>query len=165
MAPDPESTFGLQLILAEEMREARSGGSNEGGLAPLARGREPPAREAFIIDQNNHTDDRPFHIKDTSGRSLPVEGRGELKTALVVAGSKDYDIVMRVDGVEVVDNSFANLQDDSTELERLSAYERGDGKSVFHASGYEFNQSVDVVIVPGKSITFDRLRAEIDLLR
>lgn len=148
-----ERPFGEELILAEaRQREQASETAKR-------------QRELVIIERESFTTADRFVVQDEHGE-FPIDGPGTLDTLLLVADVDTFGIEIVVDGRHVVNDSFSNLQDDSPELERLSAYQRGsDDQFVFAAADYPFQQRLHARIHPSESTTFDRQRAEVDVVR
>lgn len=145
--------FGRELIIAEEAvrDEGESVAVDRSEVVPIQR-EDFTATVGFV-----------FH---EPGTSMPIDGPGTLVNATLIAETSDFRVTLDVDGREVVADTFEGLMTHSAALERISAYQRNsDDNYVFVASGYEFQDAVNVAIVPDDSLTVRLQRAEIDVVR
>lgn len=156
-----ELTFGERLILAEETeRAAAPTPADDRVILP-----DPDRRETVVIERRSFTTADSFHFKEP-GRELPIDGPGSLVQLLVAVDSDQFDVFVEADDEVLVSDAFTDLQDLSSEFNRISAFQQaGGGDFIFSVKNYEFQHTFDAVIQPNQSMTFARQRAEIDLVR
>ena len=91
---------------------------------------------------------------------MPVEGPGRVKQLMVLAREKNFAVTVEVDRKAVVDGTFTELQELSTEFTDVAAYEKN-GEYLVNVTNYPFREQLKLAVAPGEEITFSELRAEI----
>lgn len=146
-------SFGLDLILAEEVRRERQQQSDDSG----GDSGSTPDNRTFVYETEDETLGSRFSISpDGMGQHIP--GPGTLDSLLLVADSTDYGISVQTDTAVVLDHGFDTLKEFSSEFSTVAAYERQDGLSVLSVSGLQYQQWLSVAARPNEEITFDRIR-------
>lgn len=94
--------------------------------------------------------------------SSPIQGQGVLKSFLVVVDSDQFQPFVEIDNSDVIREPFTEIQQVSSELEDISAYEDS-GKFVFSIQDYPFQDFASVGIKPEEvPITIERIRVELE---
>jgi hypothetical protein len=120
----------LAIILAEELREGV-----EEALREL-RGAEA-TRSVALRDREV---EGVFEL-------LSLSGRGRVRELLLVSTSPDFDLYVEVDGLELVNHSFRELEEVSEVLEEVDAFERN-GHYVVRLRNLGFREKCLVVVRP-----------------
>jgi len=94
---------------------------------------------------------------------LDVEGAGELRELYVSADSSSFSIHARVDGVEILDASFDELEDLSPHLDFLQAFE-DDGTYVARLQGLRWRDGFKAILWASSPLTVEELYAVWDEL-
>jgi len=114
-----------------------------------------------MVEKKDFTESTAFLVEDEDVQ-MPVEGPGRVKQLIVLAREKNFAVTVEVDRKAVVDSTFTELQELSTELSDVAAYVK-DGKYLVAAAGYPFRKNLKVSVKPEEEIYFDIAR--LDLLR
>lgn len=90
---------------------------------------------------------------------LDLSVAGRLHEVLVVSPSPDFSVKVTVDGVTVWDKSYGDATSLTDELVFVSAFQREDGRYIYHLSEIPFKTSckVEVLNLSNTSISFDRV--------
>jgi hypothetical protein len=120
----------LALILAEEIREGV-----EEALREL-RGAE--ATRSIVL--RDRALEGVFEL-------LSLSGRGRIRELLLVSTSPDFNLYVELDGLELVNHSFRELEEVSEVLEEVDAFERN-GYYVVRLRGLGFRDKCLVVVKP-----------------
>lgn len=95
--------------------------------------------------------------------SSPVQGQGVLKSFLVVVDSDQFQPFVEIDNSDVIREPFTEIQQVSSELDGISAYEDS-GMFVFSIQDYPFQDFASVGIKPEETpITIERIRVELEI--
>lgn len=130
-----------------------------------------PGEELFFIQQKNITRQSSFRPDPTTSThedpitkedQLPIDRAGRIDSLLVVSEQSDYEVLVELDRVNVVEDSFSFLQENTDELAHVSAYERN-GSYVTSITGYPFVEHLDVEVTPNVEMNFNLIRAEVVL--
>ncbi len=101
-------------------------------------------------------------IVNKSRKFLNLRGRGTLREIMLISDSPDFRVVIGVDGRECINKTFSELQEVSTYLNSIDAFE-DDGKYVFHVSGISFRKSLSFEVYTIQSIRFEKVYAVFDI--
>jgi hypothetical protein len=96
---------------------------------------------------------------------LDLNVTGRLHEVLVVSPFPDFSVRITVDGVTVWDKSYSDASTLTDELVFVSAFQREDGRYIYHVSEVPFKVScrVEVVNLSSASITLDRVVAKYEV--
>jgi len=161
--------FGLGLILIDEIRRYK----DELVDAIRYRGEKPPPpptrrkvipleRGVFIISKKNFAESSAFVVGDDKN-SMPVRGPGFLRSLIVIGDDDAFRVVVTTDGRTILDDTYSNLVEISSELPRVSAYKKGDDYLV-SVQDYPFVRELNAYVVPSKEIEFSLVRAEVEII-
>jgi len=95
-----------------------------------------------IIEQKNYS------LAAGSTLSLiDYSGRGRLHEVTVISSSNSFKITITVNGIVVWDKSYDEAASITDEVVMVSAFQREDGKYVYHISDFPFTTNLKVDIV------------------
>lgn len=122
---------------------------------------EPRARRATVsFQRKDFTKSSRFHVGEY-GQEFPFDGRGELRSLLLIAEDDTFTVEVYTDDQPVIADTLQNLISFASELNDVSAFKRGDNRFVFAIRKEHFEQSVDAVVAPTEATTFTRQRAKV----
>jgi len=78
---------------------------------------------------------------------INYSGRGRLHEVTVISSSNQFKLTVTVDGVKIWDKSYDEAASITDEVVVVSAFQREDGKYVYHLSDIPFMVSLKVDIV------------------
>lgn len=93
----------------------------------------------------------------------PFMTAGTLKDFIVIGEKSNFKVKVEVDDHDVVNAPFDEIQNISTDLSRISAYEKQSDYS-FHVSDYDFNNRLNLAVRPMEKFPFNIIRAEVSIL-
>lgn len=142
--------FGLQLILAEEMRQPVQ-------QPPAPDERDEPTR-SIVYEETGVTSSGAFYLTPEDEGAF-IDGPGSVDNILIVADSDQFSVAVDTEDATLVDHQFTTLQTNSAELSHVAAYERSDGKFICSVSDFPFRERASATVTAHEQVTFDRLRA------
>ena len=93
---------------------------------------------------------------------VDLSGAGRLHEVTVISPSPSFKLTITVDGTVIWDKSYSDAEAETDEVVMVSAFQREDGKYVYHLSDipYTSNLKVEVTNTGTSNITFDLLFAK-----
>lgn len=138
-------------------------------IAEAYSGRKTEDRDNFIfieerdIQLSAGTFYNPSSLNDLDElEELPIEGSGELIDVIVIGQQSDYDVRVRVDDNEVIDDSYSYIESISGNLSRVSAFQSS-GNYVVHVTDYKFTDWFSMGVRPNVDMTFKTIRVEVEV--
>lgn len=153
-----------EIILADEMRRLRQSMRTKEGDSPTQE-----SSTVKLIKMENETRTTSFTPRDTSKTntdgsilSLPIKGEGRLDSLIVKADSASFSVEFIIDGTEIFDIPYDEMNNISPELTRASAYETN-GVYTINIDSYPFSEVVNARITPQEEVTFSLIRVEVEI--
>jgi len=94
---------------------------------------------------------------------INYSGRGRLHEVTIISSSSQFKITIVVDGTTIWDKSYSDAASITDEVVAVSAFQREDGKYIYHLTDIPFNSSIKVDVVnldTANPITLDYIFAK-----
>jgi len=97
---------------------------------------------------------------------LDIAIGGRVHEVLIISPSPEFSVKVTVDGVVIWDKSYSEASAITDELVFISAFQREDGKYVYHLSEIPFKSSikVEVINISQATVVFDKLLAKYEVM-
>lgn len=121
-------------------------------------------KETIVFYELNDVNESGSFVPEnpnSTSRSLPVKGSGEVDNILLISDSDSYRVTFIVDKNEILEyKRWSDIEAISQELPHIGAYEQNPDGYVLSISDYPYEEEVTLAIRP-EDVTFSTIRVEI----